>query len=71
MFKIEPLLLALMLLSAQQSFAQLEKDAEGNPIITQQFVEDVIQPMIFEAIEGKPFAITGFNPTWYIERIRY
>lgn len=61
MFKIQNLLLAVLLFSAQQSWAQLDKDAEGNPIVTQQFVEDVIQPMEFETIDGEPFTIADFE----------
>lgn len=61
MFKIQNLLLAVLLLSAQQSLAQLEKDAEGNPVVTQQFVEEVIQPMEFQTIDGEPLKITDFD----------
>jgi len=53
LFKIKSLMLATLLLSAHHSLAQSQKDAEGNPVVAQQFVEDVIQPMEFQTINGE------------------
>jgi thiol-disulfide isomerase/thioredoxin len=58
---IKGVVLAVLLLSAQQGLAQLEKDAESNHVVTQQFVEEVIQPMEFQTIDGEPLNIADCN----------
>lgn len=57
MFRIRSLFLALILLNAYQSLAQFDKDISGNPILTPEFVKEVIQPMEFQSIDGQTIKV--------------
>lgn len=61
MFKISYLLFATLLLFTRQGLAQLERDASGNPVITQPFVEEVIQPMEFQNMDGESLTLSRFK----------